>query len=154
MGDRGFGWQWIPDLHSLKKLKQQVSTPGPWSKYRSEHPQHTLISMTLEGHLDNHFVLIQVAHGRVLVQEGLCSAWMEGRVDDGRVRAGGKAGQRPLATWSLNCQLTLRCRGGPSDSSAARSAQQQWGQSTSPGTTRDSHASRRIPELPTSPVSE
>lgn len=70
--------------------------------------------MTLEGHLDNHFVLIQVAHGRVLVQEGLCSAWMEVRVDDGRVRAGDKAGQRPLATWPLNCQLTLRRRGGPS----------------------------------------
>lgn len=39
---------------------------------------------------------------------------MEVRVDDGRVGAGGKAGQRPLATWPLHCQLMLRCRGGPS----------------------------------------
>lgn len=70
--------------------------------------------MTLEGHLDNHFVLIQVAHGRVLVQEGLWSARMEVRVDDGSVGTGGKAGQRPLATWPLNCQLMLRYRGGPS----------------------------------------
>lgn len=48
------------------------------------------------------------------MQEGLCLARMEVRVDDDRVGAGSKAGPRPLATWPLNCQLMLRCRGGPS----------------------------------------